>query len=59
MIYNKIFLNVDLDQTPLPILTVFLFSWVSYSYLLVFFPINMNIKSDDNLSNYIKEKIEN
>ena len=60
MIYNKIFLNVDLDQTPLPILTVFLlFMGFLFLFIGLLSQLILNIKSDDNLSNYIKEKIEN
>ena len=60
MIYNKIFLNVDLDQTPLPVLTVFLlFMGFLFLFIGLLSQLILNIKSDDNLSSYIKEKIEN
>jgi len=61
MIYNKIFLNIDLDQTPLPIL-VFFFLFMGFLFLFIglLSQLILSIR-DDKISNeiHIKEKIEN
>ena len=59
MIYNKIYLNVDLDSTPLPILVVML---TIMGFLFLFMglisQLLMNIGSNKD-SDHIQEKIEN
>ena len=59
--YNKIFQNIDLDQTPLPIL-VFFFLFMGFLFLFIGLLSQLILSTkEDKISNeiHIKEKIEN
>ncbi len=61
MIYNKVFNNMDLDSTPLPILVVFLI-FMGFLFLFIGLLAQLIINStleNNSIDKLIKEKIEN